>query len=88
MCIFFTGGKFASLYRSSGKKTAGTKNSASLISVLCSWHKTKGHICQYRQSFMEWLNLEGIGDKKKKNSASSTNATGQSSLSESFRDLA
>jgi hypothetical protein len=66
MCIFFTGGKFASLYRSSGKKTAGTKNSASLISVLCSWHKTKGHICQYRQSFMEWLNLEGIGDKKKK----------------------
>jgi hypothetical protein len=23
-----------------------------------------GHICQYRQSFMEWLNLEGIGDKK------------------------
>jgi hypothetical protein len=32
--------------------------------VLCSWHKTKGHICQYRQSFMEWLNLEGIGDKK------------------------
>jgi hypothetical protein len=33
--------------------------------VLCSWHKTKGPFCQYRQSFMEWLNLEGIGDKKK-----------------------
>jgi predicted TIM-barrel fold metal-dependent hydrolase len=23
-------------------------------------------VCQYRQSFMEWLNLEGIGDKKNK----------------------
>jgi hypothetical protein len=33
--------------------------------VLCSWHKTNGPFCQYRQSFMEWLNLEGIGDKKK-----------------------
>jgi hypothetical protein len=32
--------------------------------VLCSWHKTKSHICQYRQPFMEWLNLESIGDKK------------------------
>jgi hypothetical protein len=24
----------------------------------------KNNICLYRQSFMEWLNLEGIGDKK------------------------
>jgi hypothetical protein len=32
--------------------------------VLCYWHKTKSHICLLRQSFMEWLNLEGIGDKK------------------------
>jgi hypothetical protein len=31
-----------------------------LISVLCSWHKTKSHICLYRQFFIEWLNLEGI----------------------------
>jgi hypothetical protein len=35
-----------------------------LISVLCSWHKTKSHIGLLCQSFMEWLNLEGIGDKK------------------------
>jgi hypothetical protein len=33
--------------------------------VLCSWHKTKRHICLLRQSLMEWLNLEGIEDKKK-----------------------
>jgi hypothetical protein len=23
------------------------------------------HVCLLRQSFLEWLNLEGIGDKKK-----------------------
>jgi hypothetical protein len=34
--------------------------------VLCSWHKTKSHICLHRQSFIGWLNLEGFGDKKKK----------------------
>jgi hypothetical protein len=32
--------------------------------VLCSWDWNKSHICLYRQSFMEWLNLEGICDKK------------------------
>jgi hypothetical protein len=32
--------------------------------VLCFWHKTKSHICLHRQAFMEWLNLEGIGNKK------------------------
>jgi hypothetical protein len=35
-----------------------------MLLALCSWHKTKSHICLLRQSFMEWLNLEGIGDKK------------------------
>jgi hypothetical protein len=34
--------------------------------VPCSWHKTKSHICLLRQSLMEWMNLEGIGTKKKK----------------------
>jgi hypothetical protein len=29
-----------------------------------SCHKTKSHICPHRQSFMEWLSLECIGDKK------------------------
>jgi hypothetical protein len=29
---------------------------------VCSWHKTKSHNCLHCQSFVEWLNLEGIGD--------------------------
>jgi hypothetical protein len=33
--------------------------------VFCSWHKTKSHIWLYCQCFIQWLNLEGIGDKKK-----------------------
>jgi hypothetical protein len=45
----------------------------SKLSALCSWHKTKSHICLHRQSFVEWLNLEGIGDKKKKKSKSLRN---------------
>jgi hypothetical protein len=28
------------------------------------------HICLLRQSFMEWLNLEGIGDKKRRKKTS------------------
>jgi hypothetical protein len=32
--------------------------------VLCSCHKTKSHICLLCQSFVEWLNLEGIDDIK------------------------
>jgi hypothetical protein len=35
-----------------------------LISVLCSWHKTKSHICPNRHIFMKWLILGRIVTKK------------------------
>jgi hypothetical protein len=34
---------------------------------VCSWHKTKSHNCLHCQSFVEWLNLEGIGDNNNTN---------------------